>query len=548
MLKSKTCCSCLENLYVDAAARPSRRHNIPDDLSSKDGYPRWPISAHSSLGLKNHPWSKPASTRPQVATMQTIHPLPANLLHDLRTPLNQIIGYSEMLVEQAREEGQASFEHDLGKVCAASQRLLGLINDNFESIAAPSPTPEPPTRLAPEHRVAESPETSKVANSPEGHLLVVDDNEGNRDVLSRRLARQGYSVASAVNGQNALDMLNEGSFDVVLLDIMMPELDGYEVLKRIKADDRLRHIPVIMISAFSELDSVARCIDMGAEDYLPKPFNPTILRARVGACFEKKRSRDREVQLFEELQKNYQRLQHLETLRDDLTNMIIHDLRTPLTSVIAAVQTFNVVGPVNEAQGEMMEIAVSAGETLLGMINSLLDVEKLEAGEMQLDYAPILLTELASAAIGQVAPLAKEKGLILIQEVSESLPWLEGDENKLRRTLVNLLGNAIKFTPSQGSIKLEIRNSEEEGFVQFSVRDTGEGIPAEAFGRIFEKFGQVSSRRGGRQMSTGLGLTFCKLAVEAHGGHIGVESTPGEGSNFHFTIPVAQAVQPPSPK
>ena len=131
----------------------------------------------------------------------------------------------------------------------------------------------------------------------QGLVLVVDDIEENRDVLSRRLKRQGYAVATTANGREALEKLRSETFDLVLLDIMMPEMDGYEVLQLLKADEALRHIPVIMISALSELDSVVRCIGMGAEDYLLKPFNPTLLKARIGACLEKKRARDREQEL-----------------------------------------------------------------------------------------------------------------------------------------------------------------------------------------------------------------------------------------------------------
>jgi two-component system, sensor histidine kinase and response regulator len=277
---------------------------------------------------------------------------------------------------------------------------------------------------------------------------------------------------------------------------------------------------------------------MGGEDYLPKPFNPTLLKARIGACLEKKRARDREMQLFEQLQQNYKRLHELEKQRDDLTHMIIHDLRTPLTSLIAGMQTLDVVGDLNEDQREMTGIAVTSGETLLGMINDLLDVEKLESGAMQLEYAELSAAELVASALSQVASLSESKQLTLVRQIAADLPPLRGDENKLRRTLVNLLGNAIKFTPSGGAVTVEARRSNEAQSVRFSVSDTGEGIPLEAFGRIFEKFGQVESRQGGRSMSTGLGLTFCKLAVEAHGGHIGVESAPGQGSVFCFTIPL----------
>ena len=254
---------------------------------------------------------------------------------------------------------------------------------------------------------------------------------------------------------------------------------------------------------------------------------------------EKRRVHDLEVRFTAELQESYRRLQELEKLRDDLTGMIIHDLRTPLTSVIAGMQTLELVGDLNEDQREMRGIAIEGGETLLGMINDLLDVEKMESGTMQLEYSDLRAEGLVKGAIGQVASLAESKDLKLIQHIAPDLPFFSGDASKLTRTLVNLLGNAIKFTPAGGTITVETRRSEDEKSIVFLVSDTGEGIPEESFERIFEKFGQVASRKSGRMMSTGLGLTFCKLAVEAHGGHIGVESTPGEGAMFCYAIPLA---------
>lgn len=459
----------------------------------------------------------------------------AEFLHDLRTPLNHIIGYSEMLTEQAQDEGQDSFVPDLQEIHAAAMQLSALLGNGEPplsngSAGAKGVTP-PATPLPVSVEFPASDTTPAL-------ILVVDDNHRNRDMLSRRLGKQGYDVAVAENGREALEAVRTRPFDMVLLDIMMPEMDGYEVLQQLKSDETLRHIPVIMISALDEVDSVVRCIEMGAEDYLPKPFNPTLLKARIGACLEKKHVRDLAHRFTCELQENYKRLQELEKQRDDLTHMIVHDLRTPLTSVIAGMQTMEMVGDLNADQQDMASIAISGGETLLGMINDLLDVEKMESGSMQLDYAVLDADELVAAAASQVASLAGSKNLTLVRQIVPDLPPFSGDENKLRRILVNLLGNAIKFTPAGGTLTVEVRPGETGQCLVFSVSDTGEGIPPEAFERIFEKFGQVESRQGGRMMSTGLGLTFCKLAIEAHGGHIGVESVPGEGSTFSFTIPL----------
>ncbi|HEV8436233.1 MAG TPA: response regulator [Thermoanaerobaculia bacterium] len=457
-----------------------------------------------------------------------------DLLHDLRTPLNQIIGYSDMLCEEAGPEREA-LAADLGKIRAAGYRILTLIEENFTSAVERGASAL--GRRRPERDAIDStvpPATPVVAP---GVLLVVDDQASNREVLSRRLERHGHTVVTANNGSDALALMGDTPFDLVLLDIMMPDMDGYEVLRRIKSDERFQPIPVVMISAVDELQSVVRCIAAGAEDHLAKPFNPTLLQARIGACLEKKRSRDRETLLFDQLQKNYKRLEEAEKLRDDLRNMIVHDLRTPLTAVIAGVDMLGRGNGLDEMQREMIAIAAGGGRTLLGMINDLLDVEKMEAGMMGLHYEDLSAAALVSNAVAEIRSLAEANETSLVTVLEEGLPPFAGDANKLGRTLVNLIANAIRFTPG-GTVTITagvdravdgVRN------VRFEVADTGRGIPADAFERIFEKFGQLDPHS---KISTGLGLAFCKLAVEAHGGRIAVESTPGAGSTFSFRFPL----------
>jgi signal transduction histidine kinase len=313
---------------------------------------------------------------------------------------------------------------------------------------------------------------------------------------------------------------------------MMPEMDGYTVLETMKSDAEFRDIPVVMISGVDEIESVVRCIERGAEDYLPKPFNATLLRARISACLEKKR-------LWDELGENYRRLQELERLRDSLTDMIVHDLRTPLASFITGLQTMESLGALSELQRECLSLSLDGGQTLLSMINDLLDISRMEQGTVPIEYSMLTIESVVKTALRQVTQLADDKNITLDYEITTTFSTLLADEEKLCRILVNLLGNSIKFTPDRGSVHVDV--SESGSDVRFGVRDTGEGIPAEAFERIFEKFGQVESRLAGRKMSTGLGLTFCKMAVEAHGGHIWVESRPGQGSTFFFTLPLQQS-------
>ncbi len=373
--------------------------------------------------------------------------------------------------------------------------------------------------------------TDVQAMEPTGcEVLIVDDKATIRMILAAHIRQLGHNPTLALDGKDALKQLEARKFDLVLLDVIMPEMDGYTVLEKIKQDPHLREIPVIMISGVDELESVVRCIEAGAEDYLPKPFQLTLLRARVRACLEKKH-------LWDELGNRYDQLKNLEKLRDNLTHMIVHDLRTPLTSLLMGMQTLNSVGELDPLQHEVLTLSMRSGQTLLEMINDLLDISKIEAGQVALDYSDVSVPPLIDHCLNQVKNLIDNRKLRVTTDIQCDLSPISVDNVKIQRVIINLLGNAIKFTPSGGSITIEVRASDENTLL-FAVKDTGPGIPPEAFERVFEKFGQVESGPSAKMMSTGLGLTFCKMVVEAHGGHIWVESVLGKGSNFLFTLPI----------
>jgi adenylate cyclase len=249
----------------------------------------------------------------------------AEMRHHLRTPVNAVIGYCEMILEET-ETLPAEAASDVRRIREAGVKLLALIEDILELSRVESGEKE----VRPDESVSSlirgvvatirplSSEAERAGETPGGRLLVVDDNEVNRDMLSRRLTREGYAAEAAADGRTALRMLAEEPFDLVLLDVMMPGMNGYQVLEFLKADRTLRHVPVIMISALDEIDSVVRCIEMGAEDYLPKPFNPILLRARIGASLEKKRLRDREVLHLRRIEEEKRRV-------DDLLHVILPD-------------------------------------------------------------------------------------------------------------------------------------------------------------------------------------------------------------------------------
>ena len=258
--------------------------------------------------------------------------------HEVRTPLNQIIGYAEMLQEEARAHGQDSFVADLDRIHGAARELLRCVVEHFipalDNAGAPLPSPGPEhgaTTFLRRQPFSPAPSAPSAAASPvTGTLLVVDDDEGNRTMLARRLMRLGHRVTLAENGRQALEYLRAQPFDLLLLDIQMPELNGYEVLGRLKADPALRSLPVIVLSASSETDRVAHCIELGAEDYLPKPFDPVLLQARISACLEKKRLRDREQLHLRQIEEGKQR-------SDELLHIILpHDVAEELkaTSIV----------------------------------------------------------------------------------------------------------------------------------------------------------------------------------------------------------------------
>lgn len=214
----------------------------------------------------------------------------SHIRHELRTPINAIVGYSEIVAEELADLGEEGLVKDLAKVRDAAERLLGMIDaylgDGSPGHALPEVTTVETSSLT----------TAKPARSAIiGRVLIVDDVAENRDILRRYLERLGHTVVDAATGEEALDLAANGHFDAMLLDVMMPGMDGYAVLERMQSDEHLREIPVIMISALDQIDSVVKCIERGAVDYLAKPFDPVLLRARLDACLEKKRLRDQEI-------------------------------------------------------------------------------------------------------------------------------------------------------------------------------------------------------------------------------------------------------------
>lgn len=258
-----------------------------------------------------------------------------HLRHDLRTPLNAIKGYSELLIEDMEADGEQPLRDDLVKLRNSADQLLGQIDAMVALTQSRGDEAEESNGGATKQidvvadvlrTVAPLPAAGAAREGlPPSHILVVDDNASNGDVLERRLAREGHHVITAAGGGTALELVAKQEFDLVLLDLIMPDMSGFEVLRRLKASQQTKDIPVIVISALDELDSVVRCIEAGAEDYLSKPFNPILLQARVGASLEKKWLRDREKKFIADLAEEKRRSEVL--LLNILPQSIVHRMR-----------------------------------------------------------------------------------------------------------------------------------------------------------------------------------------------------------------------------
>lgn len=362
------------------------------------------------------------------------------------------------------------------------------------------------------------------------HVLVVDDDEKNRTLLRFPLEAQGYRVSQADCGLEALRQIALEAPDVILLDVMMPVLDGFEVCRSIKADAKTAPIPVLILTALADRKERLMGIEAGANDFLTKPLDLPDVMLRVRNAAQMKRMHD-------DLQRSLLERKKLEVLRDNLTQMIIHDLRSPLTVTIGFLDILKTSAACRLEPKDIKSIntALEGTKRLEEMISSLLDVNRMEAGEMPLSLGDHDLGALVAASLSSVAAFVGEQRLKC--DLLPSGVMVRCDADLIRRVIANLVSNALKFTPKRGSVTVDVEPNGADAHLK--VTDNGPGIPPEFHQRIFDKFGQVESRR--QVNSTGLGLAFCKLAVEANGGRIGVESEVGKGSRFTFTLPLSTA-------
>jgi two-component system sensor histidine kinase/response regulator len=345
-------------------------------------------------------------------------------------------------------------------------------------------------------------------------ILIVDDTVDTVELLKKRFRAEGYDTAEAYDGEEALKQVAEYHPDLIVLDVMMPKLDGYEVCQRLKIDENTRYIPILMLTAKSDVESKIKGLDIGADDYLPKPFDYKELSARVRSLLTIKAAHEK---LVEE-----EKSGALEQMMDQ----VAHEIRNPLTSIGGFARKVYGKLPEGDPNKKYMEMIINDVVILESMIKQLIELKTMAISFKK----PTNINDLIMKALKLFEQEFNEKAIDVQSELADNLPLIPADEKLLKRALCNLIKNSIEAMAG-GTKVLRIASRLSEGRIEILVSDTGKGIPSEELKKIFDPF--VTSKIYG----PGLGLTFIYKIIQDHNGTISVESEPGKGTTFTISFP-----------
>jgi signal transduction histidine kinase len=378
--------------------------------------------------------------------------------------------------------------------------------------------------------------SSESPTPKQGDVLVVDDDPRNRRLLEGYLLSEGYEVRLAEDGNEALEEAFRQAPDLILLDVMMPGMNGFEVCKTLKSNPATRLTQVMMVTALDGTPHRVEGLDGGADDYVSKPVRREEFMAKVRSLL---RARSLLMELEDArgiLAERNEQLEELEALKETLIQTLVHDLKNPLAVIMGNLELLARV--TDESNARQIRRSRANADRMHRMILDLLDVAGLEEARFALKPGAVDTAALTREAVEEAGVSAETRGVSLEVETPRDECTVQGDNSVLRRVVDNLLANALEHSPSGSTVRAGVAQRDEG--VEITLADEGTGIPEEHRDRIFEKYARLELKNSGVSANRGLGLTFCRLAVEAHGGTIWVEEAPGGGALFRVLLPAAE--------